>query len=67
MEEPFQPFRSNVTPPPRRRLGVGGLLGRTLFGLVVISGLVGGLLLAGPALDVEHQPAPEGPEAAENP
>lgn len=38
-----------------------------LIGLVVISGLIGALLLAGPALDVEHRPSPEAPEAAENP
>jgi hypothetical protein len=60
-------FRSDVAPPPRQRLGIGGLLGRALFGIVVISGLVGVLLLARPALDVEHQAPPETPEAAENP
>jgi hypothetical protein len=60
-------FRGDVAPPPRRRLGIGELMGRALLGIVVISGLVGALLLAGPALDVEHQAPPEGPEAAENP
>lgn len=38
-----------------------------LIGLVVISGLIGALMLARPALDVEHQPSPVAPEAAENP
>jgi hypothetical protein len=38
-----------------------------LIGLVVISGLIGTLVLARPALDVEHQPPPHAPEAAENP
>ncbi|MGP3971982.1 hypothetical protein [Streptomyces sp. 6N223] len=38
-----------------------------LIGLVVISGLIGALMLARPALDVEHQPSPQAPEAAENP
>ncbi|MDT0321027.1 hypothetical protein [Streptomyces millisiae] len=60
-------FSSNVTRPRRPRPGVGQLLGHVLFALVVISGLVGALLLAGPALDVEHQTAPQAPEAATNP
>ncbi len=59
-------FRSNVTPPSRQRVSVGRFLGLTLLGLVVVSGLVGALLLAGPALDTELQQPPEGPEAAEN-
>jgi hypothetical protein len=38
-----------------------------LIGLAVISGLIGTLVLARPALDVEHQPPSHAPEAAENP
>jgi hypothetical protein len=50
-----------------RRQDIGTTLLSALLGLVVISGLVGALLLARPALDVEHQPSPEAPEAAETP
>ncbi len=57
-------FRSNVAA-PRRRPAPARLLGGVLVGLVVISGLIGALLLARPALDVEHRPVPEAPEAAE--
>ncbi|WP_077058504.1 hypothetical protein [Streptomyces sp. MP131-18] len=57
-------FRSNVAV-PRGRPSVARLLGGALVGLVVISGLIGALLLARPALDVEHRPVPEAPEAAE--
>jgi hypothetical protein len=57
-------FRSNVTA-PHSRPSAGTLLGRVLVGLVLISALIGVLLLARPALDVEHQTAPTAPEAAE--
>ncbi|MEU8523139.1 hypothetical protein [Streptomyces sp. NBC_01216] len=43
-------FRSNVTPPPRERLAVTELVGRTLVGLTVVAGLVGSLLFGVPAL-----------------
>ncbi|UGY93959.1 hypothetical protein [Streptomyces gobiensis] len=48
-------FRSNVTPPPRERATLPQIAGRTLFGLVVVSGLVGSLLLGMPALDAHQQ------------
>jgi hypothetical protein len=59
-------FLSNVAPPARQRASIGRLLGMTLLALVVVSGLVGALLLAGPALDTEQQRPPEGPEAVED-
>ncbi|MFJ8670045.1 hypothetical protein [Streptomyces sp. NPDC093600] len=51
-------FRSNVTPPPRERLTVSQLAGRTLVGLTVVAGLVGSLLFGMPAL---QSGAAEGP------
>ncbi|MFE0427553.1 hypothetical protein [Streptomyces sp. NPDC058953] len=44
-------FRSNVTPPPRERLSVSQLTGRTLIGLSIVAGLVGSLLFGVPALE----------------
>ncbi|MFF7178865.1 hypothetical protein [Streptomyces sp. NPDC008121] len=44
-------FRSNVTPPPRERLSVSQLAGRTLVGLTVVAGLVGSLLFGMPAME----------------
>ncbi|MET9803696.1 hypothetical protein [Streptomyces sp. NPDC006368] len=44
-------FRSNVTPPPRRRSSLPEVAGRTLVGLTVVAGLVGSLLFGLPALD----------------
>ncbi|MEU6311579.1 hypothetical protein [Streptomyces sp. NPDC047014] len=43
-------FRSNVTPPPRERLGKAQLAARTLVGLTVVAGLAGSLLFGMPAL-----------------
>ncbi|MFD3699593.1 hypothetical protein ACFWUZ_26225 [Streptomyces sp. NPDC058646] len=43
-------FRSNVTPPPRERLGTAQILARSLVGLAVVAGLVGSLLFGMPAL-----------------
>ncbi|MGW8358212.1 hypothetical protein [Streptomyces wedmorensis] len=43
-------FRSNVTPPPRERLGATEIVGRTLLGLTVVAGLVGALVLGMPSL-----------------
>ncbi|MEU3724984.1 hypothetical protein [Streptomyces sp. NPDC031705] len=43
-------FRSNVTPPPRERLGVAQITARSLVGLTVVAGLVGSLLFGIPAL-----------------
>ena len=43
-------FRSNVTPPPRERLSVSQIAGRTLLGLTVVAGLVGSLLFGMPSL-----------------
>ncbi|MFD3537591.1 hypothetical protein [Streptomyces sp. NPDC058664] len=44
-------FRSNVTPPPRERLGASQIMGRTLIGLTVVAGLVGSLIFGMPSLD----------------
>ncbi|MFE9138085.1 hypothetical protein [Streptomyces sp. NPDC007355] len=44
-------FRSNVTPPPRERLGASQIVGRTLLGLTVAAGLVGSLIFGMPSLD----------------
>ncbi|RKN06732.1 hypothetical protein [Streptomyces radicis] len=57
-------FRGNVVL-PRSRASLGHLLGGVLIGLVVISSLIGTLLLARPALDVEQPPVPEAPNAAD--
>ncbi|MFF3840869.1 hypothetical protein [Streptomyces sp. NPDC001930] len=43
-------FRSNVTPPPRERLGASQIVGRTLLGLTVVAGLVGSLVFGMPSL-----------------
>ncbi len=59
-------FRSNVTPPPRERLSVSQLTGRTLVGLTVVAGLVGSLLFGLPALESGHTPGhSQQPEASE--
>ncbi|MFI8437735.1 hypothetical protein ACIGJO_29115 [Streptomyces sp. NPDC079020] len=50
-------FRSNVTPPPRSRVSVSELAGRSLVGLTVVAGLVGSLLFGLPALDPDQAPA----------
>ncbi|MGK5530028.1 hypothetical protein [Streptomyces sp. URMC 129] len=57
-------FHGGVTP-PRTRPAAGPALGSVLVALVLICGLIGAVLLARPALDVEHQSVPEVPEAAE--
>ncbi|WP_055600970.1 hypothetical protein [Streptomyces aureus] len=44
-------FRSNVTPPPRERLGASQIVGRALLGLTVVAGLVGSLVFGMPALE----------------
>ena len=46
-------FRSNVTPPPRRRPSGSQLAGHTLIGLTIVCGLVGSLLFGLPALESE--------------
>ncbi|GAA2380280.1 hypothetical protein [Streptomyces carpaticus] len=48
-----------------RQLTIGALLGRALLSLLLVSALVGAVLLARPALDVEHGVPAETPEAAE--
>ncbi|MBW1601195.1 hypothetical protein JJV70_03565 [Streptomyces sp. JJ66] len=59
-------FRSNVTPPPRRRASVSELAGRVVLTLVVVAGLVGAMLLAVPALEVQlDEPRGQQQEAAE--
>ena len=55
-------FRSNVTPPPKPPRTRGQRAGSLLFGLTVVAGLVGSLVVGGPALDPGAQdrdrPAP---------
>ncbi|MGW7521708.1 hypothetical protein ACWGJ2_39710 [Streptomyces sp. NPDC054796] len=58
-------FRSNVTPPPRPRRSFAERAGSALFGLTVVAGLVGSLMLGVPALDPEQQNPQGGPAAAE--
>ncbi|GGW20007.1 hypothetical protein [Streptomyces capoamus] len=43
-------FRSNVTPPPRRRASFGEIAGRWLLGLTLVAGLAAALILGTPAL-----------------
>ncbi|MEU0135436.1 hypothetical protein ABZ172_15630 [Streptomyces sp. NPDC006296] len=50
-------FRSNVTPPPRRRVGRSQLAARTLVGLTLVAGFAGSLLFGLPALDTERSPS----------
>ncbi|KMO98601.1 hypothetical protein ACFXG6_36040 [Streptomyces roseus] len=50
-------FRSNVTPPPRERLGTAQMAARSLVGLTVVAGLVGSLLFGLPALQPHQAPA----------
>lgn len=49
-------FRSNVTPPPRRRASTGQIAGRCLLGLTIVAALVGSLILGMPALSISHSP-----------
>ncbi|WFB07090.1 hypothetical protein LRS74_08535 [Streptomyces sp. LX-29] len=61
-------FRSNITPPPRRRASVSQVAGRTLIGLTVVAGFAAGLLFGTPALEsgpqntrqVQHSEASNG-------
>ncbi|MER6977245.1 hypothetical protein [Streptomyces carpinensis] len=50
-------FRSNVTPPPRRRATPGQIAGRCLLGLTIVAGLVGSVILGMPALSSSQSPA----------
>ncbi|SOD64672.1 hypothetical protein SAMN06297387_118125 [Streptomyces zhaozhouensis] len=52
--------------PARRRPSAARILGGALVALVVISGLVGALLLATPALEPKDRTVPDAPEAAES-
>lgn len=58
-------FRSNVTPPPRADRSFTQRAGNVLFGLTVVAGLAGSLLLGVPALDPDEQSRHGGPAAAE--
>lgn len=49
-------FRSNVTPPPRERLGRTQLAARSLVGLAVVAGLAGSLVFGIPALQPSGAP-----------
>jgi len=50
-------FRSNVTPPPRRRASRSQLASQWLVGLTLVAGLAGSLLLGLPALDTDRTPS----------
>ncbi|MFH8395242.1 hypothetical protein [Streptomyces sp. NPDC018036] len=50
-------FRSNVAPPPRERPSAGQIAGRLLFGLTLMAGLAGALVLGMPALSQDGSPA----------
>ncbi|MFE4693517.1 MULTISPECIES: hypothetical protein [Streptomyces] len=50
-------FRSNVTPPPRRRASRSQLAARSLVGLTMVAGFAGSLLFGLPALDTERTPS----------
>jgi hypothetical protein len=58
-------FRSNVTPPPRAQRSFTERAGSALFGLTVVAGLIGSLILGVPALDPDQQSRHGGPTAAE--
>jgi len=58
-------FRSNVAPPPRTRRSSAQRAGSALFGLTVVAGLVGSLILGVPALDPDQQSRQGGSAAAE--
>ncbi|CAL9578902.1 hypothetical protein ACH4LN_16050 [Streptomyces albus] len=59
-------FRSNVTPPPRARRSFRQVAGSALVGLTIVAGLVGAVVLGGPALTDNQLPAREHPAAAES-
>ncbi|MEV6017951.1 hypothetical protein [Streptomyces sp. NPDC051997] len=50
-------FLSNVAPPPRERSSAGQIAGRLLFGLTLMAGLAGALVLGMPALSQDGSPA----------
>ncbi|MER5552750.1 hypothetical protein ABT001_13880 [Streptomyces sp. NPDC002793] len=50
-------FRSNVTPPPRRRASRSQLAAHCLVGLTLVAGFAGSLLLGLPALDTDRTPS----------
>ncbi|WP_340375545.1 hypothetical protein U5640_10645 [Streptomyces sp. SS7] len=51
-------FSSNVTPPPRERASLGQAAGRWLLGLTIVAALVGSVVVARPALTVDHSVSP---------
>jgi len=59
-------FRSNIAPPPPPQRSAAQRAGSALFGLTVVAGLVGSLLLGLPALDPEQQTPQHGHTAAES-
>ncbi|MFC9686109.1 hypothetical protein [Streptomyces sp. NPDC056948] len=60
-------FRSNVTPPPRERPSFGERAGRWLFGLTVVAGLVGSLVIGTPALKPDYTAnQPQQSQASQN-
>ena len=59
-------FRSNVAPPTRARRSFGQVAGSALVGMTIVAGLVGSVLIGGPALQQEDgSPRNENPAAAE--
>lgn len=57
-------FRSNVAPPARARRSFGQVAGSALVGLTIVAGLVGSVILGGPALDHENNGSQDGSPAA---
>ena len=58
-------YRSNVAPPPRPHRTFAQRASSVLVGVSITTGLVGALLLGGPALDPAQQPETGGSTAAE--
>jgi hypothetical protein len=56
-------FRSNVTPPPRRRASASQMAGRTLIGLTVAAGLIGAVLFGAPALETSQPGTGKAPQS----
>ncbi|GAA3074604.1 hypothetical protein [Streptomyces glomeratus] len=59
------PFRSNVTPPPRERASVGQMAGRWLMGLTIVAGLVGALVIGTPSMAHQSPTATQHSEASD--
>ncbi|WP_416975680.1 hypothetical protein [Streptomyces sp. 4F14] len=58
-------FRSDVTPPPRRRASVSEVAGRWLLGVTIVAALVGSLVIGMPALTLDHSAPAQQSQASE--